>query len=246
MTDNISTKKLLLFDVDGTLTQNRQVIEKDMIELLQELKLKYELAFVGGSDLAKQQEQLQEHIDLFLYKFSENGLVAYKGNEEINSNNISDELGEKNTQDIINFCLNYISRLNIPKKRGHFIEFRKGMLNISPIGRDCSVEERNEFEAYDKIHRIRDSFKEAILKEFQSLNVDIAIGGQISFDLFPKGWDKTYCLDFLKEFKEIYFFGDKTMPGGNDYAIYTSDRITCGYSVTSPKETIEILQQTFL
>ena len=46
--------------------------------------------------------------------------------------------------------LHYIADLDIPIKRGTFIEFRNGMLNISPIGRNCSQEERDEFERYDK------------------------------------------------------------------------------------------------
>ena len=36
-------------------------------------------------------------------------------------------------------------------KRGTFVEFRKGMLNVSPIGRNCSQEERDEFERFDKV-----------------------------------------------------------------------------------------------
>lgn len=31
------------------------------------------------------------------------------------------------------------------------MEFRSGMLNVSPIGRNCSQEERDEFEKYDKV-----------------------------------------------------------------------------------------------
>lgn len=42
-----------------------------------------------------------------------------------------------------------------PSQRGTFIEFRNGMLNVSPIGRNCSQEERDEFEQYDKIHNVR-------------------------------------------------------------------------------------------
>jgi phosphomannomutase len=47
-------------------------------------------------------------------------------------------------------------------------------------------------------------------------------GGQISFDVFPIGWDKTYCLQFVEKsgYKEIHFFGDKTHKGGNDYEIF--------------------------
>ena len=39
-------------------------------------------------------------------------------------------------------------------------------------------------------------------------------GGQISFDVFPEGWDKRYCLQYLKKdgIKNIHFFGDKTSP----------------------------------
>lgn len=42
----------------------------------------------------------------------------------------------------------------------------------------------------------------------------IHLGGQISFDVFPDGWDKRYCLGIVSKdgFKKIYFFGDKTMP----------------------------------
>jgi hypothetical protein len=39
-------------------------------------------------------------------------------------------------------------------------------------------------------------------------------------------WDKTYCLRFVEAsgYKEIHFFGDKTMPGGNDYEIFEDPR----------------------
>ena len=35
--------------------------------------------------------------------------------------------------------------------RGTFIEFRNGMLNVSPVGRNCTKEERDQFEAYDQV-----------------------------------------------------------------------------------------------
>ena len=74
-----------------------------------------------------------------------------------------------------------------------------------------------------------------------------SIGGQISFDCFPTGWDKTYCLKFLAEgdFDEIHFFGDKTFEGGNDYEIFTSER-TIGHTVTSPDDTKEQCTKLFM
>ncbi len=38
---------------------------------------------------------------------------------------------------------------------GTFIEFRNGMLNVSPIGRNCSQEERDEFERFDETAGVR-------------------------------------------------------------------------------------------
>jgi len=58
-------------------------------------------------------------------------------------------MGEDNLKRLINFCLHYIADLEIPIKRGTFIEFRNGMINVSPIGRNCSKEERKAFNEYD-------------------------------------------------------------------------------------------------
>lgn len=45
----------------------------------------------------------------------------------------------------------YLLIFSINICRGTFIEFRNGMINVSPIGRNCSQEERDEFEKYDKV-----------------------------------------------------------------------------------------------
>lgn len=81
--------------------------------------------------------------------FSENGLVAHQGGELIHKQSLKSFLGEDKLKKLINFVLHYIADLDIPIKRGTFIEFRNGMLNVSPIGRNCSQEERDEFEQFD-------------------------------------------------------------------------------------------------
>ena len=55
--------------------------------------------------------------------------------------------------------------------------------------------------------------------------------------VFPEGWDKTYCLRFLEEFKTIHFFGDKTYKGGNDHEIFEADRTIghTGEAVATPR-----------
>jgi phosphomannomutase len=87
---------------------------------------------------------------------------------------------------------------------------------------------------------------EALQKEFEGCNLTFSIGGQISFDVFPTGWDKSYCLKYIEnDFDEIHFFGDKCMKGGNDHEIYEDPR-TIGHEVTNPDDTVQLLNELFL
>lgn len=248
-------KTLILFDVDGTLTIPRNKINDDMVESLKKLyeKNNIEIGFVGGSDLKKQIEQIgEENMYLFKWKFTENGLKSYEkisDNEDklIHSKNFIDQMGETEYQRLINVILKKLSEINLPKKRGNFIELRTGMINISPIGRSCSQEERDEYEKYDLLHNIRQNLIENIKYELGVLsnNITFSIGGQISIDIFPRGWDKTYCLQFVQyKYDKIYFFGDKTKKGGNDYEIYNDSRVS-GYNVETYKDTINYLDKLF-
>lgn len=238
---------ICLFDVDGTLTPARKSMTPEMQRMLERLKQQVVIGFVGGSDLCKQLEQLgPDCIQLFDYAFSENGLTAYRLGEPLKSLSLREYLGEEKLKQLINFMLHYIADMDIPKKRGTFIEFRRGMLNVSPIGRNCSQEERDEFEVYDLKEGTRKRFIKALQERFADEDLTFSIGGQISFDVFPKGWDKTYCLRHLEKdaFKTIHFFGDKTFVGGNDYEIYSHPLVT-GHAVKNPEDTMEQLRHIF-
>ena len=122
------------------------------------------------------------------------------------------------------------------------------MLNVSPIGRNCSQAERDEFEKYDKQAGVREKFVKVLQTQFAEYDLTYSVGGQISFDLFPTGWDKTYCLKYLAEadFDEIHFFGDKTFEGGNDFEIFSSPR-TIGHAIADadPLTTLKKLSELF-
>lgn len=234
-------KTIFLFDVDGTLTKSRQVITTEMSDFLRKLLGDVAVGLVGGSDLCKIEEQMggANTIQDFDYVFPENGLVALRKGKEFAKESLLHFVGEEHLQEFINFCLHYVADLKLPQKRGTFIEFRNGMLNVSPIGRNCSQTERDNFEKYDRVHKIRETFVNVLREKFTHIDFQYSIGGQISFDVFPKGWDKTYCLQHLLKdgFKTIHFFGDKTFKGGNDYEIYEDPR-TVGHSVKSPADTV--------
>jgi len=133
------------------------------------------------------------------------------------------------------------------------VEFRNGMINVSPIGRNASYEERLEYQKYDLEHKIRETFVGVLQEKFADLGLTYSIGGQISFDVFPTGWDKRYCLQHLEnegkqpggvKYTTIHFFGDKTMKGGNDYEIYNDPR-TIGHSVLNPDDTAAQIKKLF-
>ncbi|XP_039621407.1 phosphomannomutase 1 [Polypterus senegalus] len=240
---------LCLFDVDGTLTPARQKIDPKLDTFFQTLRQKVKIGVVGGSDYSKIAEQLgdgDEVIQKFDYVFAENGTVQYKDGKLISKQAIQNHLGEELLQDLINFCLRYMALLKLPKKRGTFIEFRNGMLNISPIGRSCTMEERIEFSEIDKKEKIREKFVAALQQEFAGKGLRFTRGGLISFDVFPEGWDKRYCLDILQEegVKVIHFFGNETYPGGNDFEIFSDPR-TIGHTVLSPEDTARLCQELF-
>eukprot|EP01112_Ceratiomyxa_fruticulosa_P004303 TRINITY_DN1479_c0_g1_i3.p1 TRINITY_DN1479_c0_g1~~TRINITY_DN1479_c0_g1_i3.p1 ORF type:complete len:248 (+),score=48.68 TRINITY_DN1479_c0_g1_i3:113-856(+) len=237
---------IVLFDVDGTLTKPRNAATPEMKEMLAELRKRVNVGVVGGSDLNKIREQLGS-ISEFDYVFSENGLMAHKDGNLFYTESFKNFMGEEKIKAFVNFTLRYLSEIDIPVKRGTFIEFRNGMLNISPIGRNCSQSERDDFERYDKVHGVRAAMVTALQNKFPEFGLKYSIGGQISFDVFPLGWDKTYCLRHLPEdkYKHVFFFGDKTMVGGNDYEISVHPRIVKSFTVTSPDDTIRFIKETF-
>lgn len=146
-----------------------------MLNLLARLRQKCALGYVGGSDLVKQEEQIGTPdvsvTTLFDFCFAENGLTAFKNGSPMASTSFIKWIGEEQYKELVTFILHYIADLDIPIKRGTFIEFRNGMINVSPIGRNASVEERNEYQKYDLEHGIRKAFVEKLKERFGHLGL---------------------------------------------------------------------------
>lgn len=257
MADRPIKNTIVLFDVDNTLTVPRRTVTPEMLSLLEGLRHKVAIGFVGGSDLAKQQEQLGTSTipvtSLFDFCFAENGLTAYKSGVPLASHSFIKYIGEERYQNLLKFIMHYLADLDIPIKRGTFIEYRNGMINVSPIGRNASIQERNDYQKYDLEHKIRETMVKVLREKFADYGLTYSIGGQISFDVFPDGWDKRYCLRHLEneaklpggvEYSTVHFFGDKTYKGGNDYELYEDPR-TIGHSVLDPDDCYAQLKKLF-
>ncbi|KAL1452943.1 hypothetical protein WDU94_007125 [Cyamophila willieti] len=210
------SSKICLFDVDGTLTQPRQKADQETLNFL--LK------------------SLKPVCHLGIVSGSDMKKVV----EQMGGESVVDQF-------------DYIFPENglVAYKNGKLFDKKSivdhmGLINVSPVGRSCTQEERNAFEKYDKEHHVRQTLIDKLKQDLPDLGLTYSIGGQISFDAFPHGFDKTYCLKYLEnEFpNQIHFFGDKTFSGGNDFEIF-NDKRTIGHSVTSPQHTVQTLRELF-
>ena len=139
-----------------------------------------------------------------------------------------DEMGQEKFKSLMTAILEvqeHISKLRIPLT-GHFVDYRGSMINWCPIGRNASKEQRKNFVFIDtgSSPTLRERYLTRLKIKTQYISKDIVckLGGDTSFDIYPAGWDKTYALNFFKEYKEIFFVGDRCQPNGNDYEIYNA------------------------
>ena len=252
--------KLLLFDVDGTLTESGQMIDYKTKELLVKLKhnKNYSIGIVGGGKLDKILYQLSNdnYIDHY---FSECGCVYYKNISDISNSEVTlEEVYIKNIRvhelypeinKLVKIALAFISNVDY-LVTGNFIDLRNGIIYISLIGMVATLEERKYYLNKDKENHYRENLLNILKKEAQQLNIlnklTICYGGEVGIAIYPIEYDKTQVLvHLLPLYNEIHYFGDKYEEDGNDHnLIYHLNVI--GHPVNSVKDTIELLNKLLL
>jgi phosphomannomutase len=134
----------------------------------------------------------------------------------------------------------YIQESPYHTKTGNHIEQRNGSLNVSIVGRNATIEERQQYIEWDRKYQERKILIEEFTKTFKRF--EAYLGGNTSIDICLRGANKANCLDLLQiDFNDAYFFGDRCFRGGIDFPITRYIRrykqINHGY-----KETWEILK----
>ena len=247
--------------MDGTLTPPRESLEESLIPVLESLSEVAEIGIVTGSDfdyLKQQVGLLLEHpkIRKKLHLLPCNGTKHYcppKNNDNhqlVSSNDMLKELGRRNFQQLMLILIE--QQMNFATDRfpltGHFINYRGSMINWCPIGRNATSEDRQFFVEYDS--SFQPTLRERYIDRLQHyinikrvLNVEVKLGGDTSFDIFPTGWDKTYALKHFP-FYNHWFVGDRCGHNGNDKEIYDLLKAqNRAYETLSPKETGEITKR---
>ena len=216
-------KKLVIFDLDGTLAESKSSLDGEMAVLLGNLISKIKVAVISGGDWPQFEKQLlsqlpeNENLNNLsilptcgtkFYEYSNGWIKKY-------SENLSP--GEK--QKIIDAFGEVTKALNfkINETWGDVIEDRDSQITFSALGQKADLEEKEkwdpDFEKRKKMKVLLDD----LLPEFS-----VKLGGSTSVDVTRIGVDKAYGIKKLKEIlsiniNEMLFVGDALFPGGNDY-----------------------------
>ena len=257
----LQPQHLVLFDVDGTLTEARKPIQKAMLKALRELSRHAEIGFLTGSGLEYIKEQLWPALadpiirqNCHLLPCNGTEYVIPYGEEEIIFNPMSkeymvDSIGKEDFQKLMNILCKLQAQVveenNDLPLTGNFVQNRGSMINWCPIGRNAQQEEREVFKALDNLYGIRKTYLDKLINYISAakMEVTVKLGGNTSFDIFPHGWDKTYALNHFDGPNWVFWFvGDRCSPIGNDYEIFSELKDTGrAYEVGSPEETVDII-----
>lgn len=247
--------KIFMFDIDGTLTPHRLPMTSDMLAFFKDFCLENQVYLVTGSDWEKVKEQVPESIlslTMGIYTCSGNAFYGADGRPKHQKSFFPNPHLDA-------FLESMLEASPYPVKAGGHIESRPGMINFSIVGRDCTQEQREDYANWDSIYQERKMMRDKIISNFTGL--DVAIGGQISLDIYPKGWDKSqayYAIKGRNPKASIVFFGDRLEEGGNDYPVYeamiksshdfrssSSKTADFAYPVSDYNQTMETLKSFF-
>ena len=210
-------EKVFLFDVDGTLTHPLTEVDEEFAYIFLTWAAERNVYLVTGSDIEKTRSQLfDSFIDRCNGAFTCSGNVFYKGGKLIYENSIAIP------DDFIQDLQLYLDEGSAwRRKTGTHIEFRRGMVNFSTVGREASPDLRAAYYKWDQIHREREDIVDYITQLYPEF--EVAIGGQISVDIYPCGKNKAQVVEKIHELHSddaaIVFVGDRNLPGGNDWPL---------------------------
>jgi phosphomannomutase len=215
MNTNLNSETVYLFDVDGTLTPARASMRPEYAEFFRQFVAVHTTILVSGSDYLKITQQIPDDIlDACRGVFGCSGAEYFERRQQVYAK--SHEFPAA----LIEACEQYVSKSAYPLRVGNHLEFRPGALNISSVGRNASEAERQEYSQWDETALERRQFAAWVNQAVDGY--EASVGGQISIDVVPDGWNKSSIIteinQRLGEVKMV-FFGDRIQAGGNDLAL---------------------------
>lgn len=229
-------KKLIAFDLDGTLAPSKSTLPKRMADLFNQLLESFEVCIISGGKYELFQRQVLTQITDSpvllerLHLMPTSGTCYYSYNTE--SHDWYLEYAEDFTADQKKKIIQALdeglneSGYKVEKTYGETIEDRDSQITLSILGQEI-VAELGEEGVRIKEEWDPDGSKKLRIREIIAPKIpefEVRAAGATSIDVTLPGVDKAYGMNKLMAARnlqktDILFFGDKIIEGGNDYAV---------------------------
>jgi phosphomannomutase len=241
-------KKLVAFDLDGTLALSKQAIDDEMAAILASLSHVADICVISGGDWPQFEKQVAGRLpaDADLNRFwlmptTGTKLYRHEGGSWVAK--FADLFADDERAHIISELRASIDRLGFTPEEvwGEQIEDRGSQITFSALGQEAPLHPK---EAWDPQQEKRRMIQAALQPRLP--DVSVRIGGATSIDITRAGVDKAYGMERLAELSgfskdEMLFFGDALYPGGNDAPVRETAGIDAVqvYDVDQTKRALE-------
>jgi phosphomannomutase len=216
-------KKLIVFDLDGTLAESKASVDAEMSELLSNLLEIVKVSIISGGDWPQFETQVLSSFphgtqltNLSILPTCGTKFFSYTGHwTKLYSEDFTSDEKEK----IVSSLKKAVAEagFQVEKVWGEAIEDRGSQITYSALGQQAPLEEKKKWDPdFAKRTKIK-ALADILIPEFS-----VRMGGATSIDVTKPGIDKAYGIGKLKDvlgisLKEMMFIGDAIFPGGNDY-----------------------------
>ena len=239
-------KRLIVFDLDGTLAESKSPLDTEMSKLLHNLLGIVKVAIISGGDWPQFEKQLLSNLphDKCLENLSllpTCGTKFYEYNQDW-VKLYSEDFTANEKEKIISSLKKAIEKTGskVEKIWGETIEDRGSQITYSALGQQAPIEEKKKWDPdFAKRKKIK-AFLEKSISEFS-----VHLGGTTSVDVTKPGIDKAYGIGKLRDtlgisIQEMIFIGDSIFPGGNDYPAKEAGALCI--KVRDPNESKRIIE----
>jgi HAD superfamily hydrolase (TIGR01484 family) len=245
---SLSKKRLIVFDLDGTLTESKAPLKPDMARALAALLAQKKVAIIGGGSYEQFKSQFVGHFqcspvlfkNLFLFPTTSTSFYRYQpsGWKQGYRKVLKPAEKKKITRA---FADAFAATKYVPPKKlwGKVVEDRGTQITFSALGQKAPVKAKA---AWNKKSDVRPALMKIMQKELPQF--EVRSGGLTSIDVTQKGIDKAYGVRQIEKvlkisIKNMVFIGDALYPGGNDAAAKKTGVQTI--AVAGPKDTKKII-----
>lgn len=253
---NLKPKKLIVFDLDGTLARTKSPMDKGMADLFEQLLKVKKVAVIGGGKYEIFQLQLLNEFkidkklfkNLFIFPTTATAFYVYKnGWKKVYALRLSKKEVAK-IKHTFEKVFKEIGYRHPKKVYGELIEDRGTQVSFSVYGQDIvAVLGEKGIKMKEEWKRLHTPTKMKIANIMSKYlpEFEVRAAGFTTVDVTKKGIDKAYGLKQIKkhlgvDIKDMLFVGDAIFPGGNDYAVV---RTGVDYiPVAGPEQTKDIIR----